>query len=493
LTDASGQRSARLEKLKRLREIGRDPYAHERFDRTHSLRDIHEQFDQLEGTPVAIAGRLVSMRPMGKAVFADLRDQSGRLQVYFKKGDLEDDWEVVDLLDIGDILGVRGEVFRTRTGEESVHVREFRLLAKCLEPLPVGKEKEGHHWGELRDREARYRHRHVDMIASRESFDVLVTRSRMISEVRRFLDGEGFLEVETPVLQYQAGGAAARPFITHHNALGVDLELRISLELYLKRLMIGGVEKLYEIGRVFRNEGLSTRHLPEFTLLELYQAYVQLEDIMELVERLFLHVAETCLGGPVISTPEFELDLSKPWRRVRLLDAIEQETGLKPDAFDTLESAKAAGESVGLDTTDEIIAGGIIEKVMERFVQPKLVEPTFLVEYPLETSPLAKKVPGNPRMTRRFEGFIAAQEVANAFSELNDPIDQRERLTLQAEQRAAGDEEAHPLDLEFLYAVDCGMPPAGGLGIGLDRMALVLLGGSSLRDVVFFPTLRPAD
>ncbi|GMV38142.1 MAG: lysine--tRNA ligase [Fimbriimonadales bacterium] len=490
-TEAVGEREVRLAKLAALRQMGRDPYRIERFDRSHPLQEIHDRFAELEGKPVSVAGRVVSHRSMGKVVFVHLADATGKLQIYFRKDDLPEDWQVVEQIDIGDLVGVHGEPFVTRTGEQSVHARRVDVLAKCLQTLPLGKEKEGHQWYGLHDREQRYRYRHLDLIANRESYSRLVTRSKMVSAVRAFLDSEGFLEVETPVLQYEAGGAAARPFVTHHNALGVDLKLRISLELYLKRLLIGGIEKVYEIGRVFRNEGLSTKHLPEFTLLELYQAYVQLEDIMTLTERLFHHVAVSCFGGPVVNVGEAEIDFSQPWRRMKLTDAIEERTGIGKEAFASLESAKKAGESLGLDMSEETLPGGIMEKVMERFVQPHLIQPTFLTDYPLDTSPLAKKTPEDPRFVRRFEGFVMRQEVANAFSELNDPLDQRERLTLQAAQRDAGDAEAHPMDEEFVYAMEAGMPPAGGLGIGLDRMAIVLLGAGSIRDVVFFPTLRP--
>lgn len=493
MSETEGLRETRLRKLLQLRELGRDPYAIERFDRTHELQAVHDDFETLEGKSVRVAGRIVSLRMMGKASFAHLQDITGKLQIYLKMDDLPDDWALVDNLDIGDFLGVEGEAFKTRTGEQSVHARKVDVLAKCLQPIPIGKEKDGHSWYGLSDREARYRHRHLDMIANHESRDLLLKRCKMIAETRNLLNQEGFVEVETPVLQYEAGGAAARPFVTHHNAMEADLKLRISLELYLKRLMIGGIDKVYEIGKVFRNEGLSTRHLPEFTLLELYQAYVQLEDIMELVERLFRHVAETCFDGTSVDNGEFVLDFGKPWARLSLPDAIEEFAGVSPGAFESLASAKAAGEKLGLDMSQETLTGGIMEKIMERFVQPKLIQPTFLMDYPLDTSPLAKKIPGRPGLVRRFEGYVGAQEVANAFSELNDPLDQRERMEAQVTQREAGDEEAHPLDEEFLYAMECGMPPAGGLGIGMDRMAVVLSGVGSIRDIVFFPTLRKEE
>lgn len=482
----------RLEKLQRLREIGHDPYLNEEYPTTHFPDDIRNKFSELEGKPVSLAGRITALRLMGKAAFFDITRGGARMQVYLKKDDVgESLWEVFNLVDIGDIVGTTGEVFKTKTGEISIHAREFKVLAKSLHTLPIGKEKEGHQWYGLQDVEERYRKRYLDLIANADSRETLLNRSRVIAATRRFLDGQGFIEVETPILQTEAGGAAARPFLTFHNALDLELKLRISLELHLKRLLVGGIDKVYEIGRVFRNEGISTRHNPEFTLLELYQAYVRMEDIELLVEELCRYVAREVFGSEVLELHGTRLDFSKPWKRVDLISAIEEQTKIPPTAFDNLDAALEGMRSVGLPTEDEVDVGGIIEKLLERFVEPVLQEPTFVENYPIETSPLAKKRPDNPRLTRRFEGYILGREICNAFSELNDPIDQRERMQLQQEQLLAGNHEANPLDEDFLYALEVAMPPAGGLGIGMDRIAMLMSGAESIRDVILFPTMRP--
>lgn len=482
----------RREKLQTLRAMGIDPYREERYERSHLAAEILQNYDALEGKTVRIAGRIVAMRLMGKASFMHLQDASEKVQVYFRADDLgAERYGLLKLLDLGDFLGVQGEVFRTRTGEITVHVREFTVLSKTLRPIPFGKEKGEQHWYGLQDVEQRYRRRYLDLLVNRESRQILLDRCRIVQATRRFLDNEGFLEVETPVLQPLAGGAAARPFLTHHNALDVDFHLRISLELYLKRLIVGNIEKVYEIGRVFRNEGMDRRHNPEYTLLELYQAYANLEDIMHLVERLFYHVCLEVRGEPFIEYNGQKVSVAPPWRRARLLDLIEHYAGVRPEEFATLQSAKAAMERKGLPTEEEYTVGGIIEKLLERFVQPNLIEPTFVTDYPIETSPLAKKHPQDPRFTRRFEGYVACQEIANAFSELNDPDDQRERFEAQMRLRAEGDEEAHPYDEDFITALEYGMPPTGGLGIGMDRMAMVILGAESIQDVIFFPQMRP--
>lgn len=482
----------RREKLQTLRAMGIDPYREERYERSHLAAEILQNYDALEGKTVRIAGRIVAMRLMGKASFVHLQDASEKVQVYFRADDLgAERYGLLKLLDLGDFLGVQGEVFRTRTGEITVHVREFTVLSKTLRPIPFGKEKGEQHWYGLQDVEQRYRRRYLDLLVNRESRQILLDRCRIVQATRRFLDNEGFLEVETPVLQPLAGGAAARPFLTHHNALDVDFHLRISLELYLKRLIVGNIEKVYEIGRVFRNEGMDRRHNPEYTLLELYQAYANLEDIMHLVERLFYHVCLEVRGEPFIEYNGQKVSVAPPWRRARLLDLIEQYAGVRPEEFATLQSARAAMERKGLPTEEEYTVGGIIEKLLERFVQPNLIEPTFVTDYPIETSPLAKKHPQDPRFTRRFEGYVACQEIANAFSELNDPDDQRERFEAQMRLRAEGDEEAHPYDEDFITALEYGMPPTGGLGIGMDRMAMVILGAESIQDVIFFPQMRP--
>jgi lysyl-tRNA synthetase class 2 len=480
----------RLEKLQKLREQGLDPFAIERYPITHTLQAAHDQYAELEGQTVSVAGRIFSIRPMGRATFAHLMDSTGKLQIYLKADELGDRYDLIDLWDIGDYLGVKGFMFKTRTGEITVHVQEFTLLAKAIRPVPFPKEKGEQRWYGLHDVELRHRQRYLDLLVNPDSRRRLLARCRMVSAIRHFLEGEGFLEVETPVLQPLAGGAAARPFVTHHHALDRTFQLRIALELYLKRLLIGGIDKVFEIGRVFRNEGISTRHNPEFTMLELYQAYANLEDIMELVERLFRYVAEQVFGTTIFEMHGVQVDLSQPWQRVRLMDAIRDHTGLTEADFDTLEQAIRAAERLGIHVERKDTIGGIIEKVLEKCVAHHLQQPTFIYGFPLDTSPLAKREPDNPRFTRRFEGYLFGQEVANAFSELNDPLEQRERFLAQLKLREAGDEEAHPFDEDFLRAMEYGMPPAGGLGIGIDRMAMLLTGTDSIREVIFFPQMR---
>ncbi|MCX8052493.1 MAG: lysine--tRNA ligase [Armatimonadetes bacterium] len=505
----------RLEKLNRLREIGRDPFAIERFERRCAIKrdeasfevepystDIIAAFEESEASEtqkttqapeidVRIAGRIVSLRLMGKAAFAHIQDRKGRIQIYFKQDDLGDDYEIVKLLDLGDFIGINGFVFRTRTGEITVHARELIVLAKSLRPIPFGKEKGEQHWYGLQDVEQRYRQRHVDLITNHEARETFEKRSRIIRAIREFYDNRGYLEVETPVLQLVAGGAAARPFLTYHNALDHEFKLRISLELYLKRLVVGGLERVYEIGRVFRNEGIDARHSPEYTLLESYEAYAQLEDVMDLVEELFRHICRSLYGGTTFEYQGAAIELAGPWKRLPILEGIQQYAGVTPDVFDSLETALAAMKNLGLPTDQENMVGGIIEKIHERFVQPNLVQPTFITDFPIETSPLAKKRQDNPRLVRRFEAYVAKQEVANAFSEINDPLDQRERFEHQMKMRAAGDEEAHPMDEDFLRALEYGMPPTGGLGIGIDRLVMVLCNETNLRDVILFPTMKP--
>ena len=643
-------REIRLSKLARMRELGHDPFAAEEFKRTHSAAELLERFDELSGAAgtnqpapssdsehnpqtVAFAGRVVSYRDMGKAGFAHLSDGDGKIQVYCRKDELgEVAWELYQLLDIGDHVGVRGYMFLTKTGEKSIHVQEFVPLSKSLQTLPIGKEKDGQQWYGLEDVEQRYRHRHLDLITNPEARKMLLDRARVVSAVRRYFDSQGYLEVETPMLQVVAGGAAARPFTTHYNAYDIDVKLRISLELYLKRLICGDIPAVYEIGRVFRNEGVSNRHNPEFSLLEFYEAYTNLEGMMKRVEELFAYVArdvyrttrfyregnryrpsfsrssqadrfgfdeeelstfgrgdiyvlrlperftelepgretevEVPAGEPLISHPDgffafarslgfrvstkergyvefscdrvvelgwsngavetltpgvywaevdprayepdpqsLEIDLnpidfSKPWRRVDLLDEISRLSGLDRSDLSELSVAKAAiqakgvlekahalGDHIALDK--ETSLGGLIEKLLEVFVEPTLQEPTFVVGYPIETSPLAKKDPNNPRMTRRFEGYVLGREMCNAFSEINDPIDQKERFEQQASEIAKGDDEAHPYDEEFLYALEGGMPPTGGCGIGMERLAMVFTGAEHIREIMFFPMMKP--
>ena len=618
----------RLEKLQQLRDLGLDPYATEKFQIDHSAKHLLENFDNLadlsDDTPteekprISFAGRLVSMRLMGKAAFAHLSDGEERIQVYFRKNELEEfnpnAWEAFKLLDIGDHVGITGPLFKTRTGEPSLHTYSLTPLSKALHNLPLGKEKDGEQWYGLTDVDQRYRHRHLDLITNKEAREMLLNRSRIVSEVRRFFDARGYLEVETPLLQLEAGGAAARPFLTHYNAYDLEVKLRISLELYLKRIICGDVPKVYEIGRVFRNEGVSNRHNPEFTLLEWYEAYANLEDMMMCVEDLFRHVAEKTLGGTVVGDSnaeriqrnlsailyddaltiidipdnltctvfhrsdlhngiddvsgkpleleplsffngtvamkegsasftrskfgfnivcveecEFEVlhnnendspkqtfklnpgcyffynkervtfggsrsrkvDFGKPWHRVDLMTAIHERSGIAPEELTNMDDAKAAMKRVGLPTEKESNLGGIIEKLLEHFVEPHLQEPTFVVGYPIETSPLAKKDPNRPGFTRRFEGYVLGREICNAFSEINDPIDQRERFEQQLGERSKGDDEAHPMDEQFLYALESGMPPTGGCGIGIDRLVMLLTGAEHLREILLFPMMRP--
>jgi lysyl-tRNA synthetase, class II len=506
--------TTRIEKLNKLKEAGRDPFAIERYERSAVLNDEHgaqsevrpltldviaafEKVEPAEGLEttarldVSLAGRVVSVRLMGKAAFVHIEDRAGRMQVYFKRDDIGDDYELVKGLDRGDFIGVKGFIFRTRTGEVSVHATEFVILSKSIRPIPFGKEKGDEHWYGLQDVEERYRRRYLDLITNHESRQTFVRRSLILRAVREFYDSRGYLEVETPVLQSVAGGAAARPFSTYHNALEHEFHLRISLELYLKRLIVGGLERVYEIGRVFRNEGISTRHNPEFTLLESYEAYANLEDIMDLVEDLFRHACRAVHGGTTFKHQGTVIDLAGPWKRLPILEGIRRYAGVDPKEFDSLDTARAAMERSGLSIENEHMIGGIIEKMHERFTQPNLIQPTFITEFPLETSPLAKKCPGNPNLVRRFEVYLAKQETGNAFSEINDPLDQRERFEGQMKMRDAGDEEAHPMDEDFVRALEYGMPPTGGLGVGMDRLVMILCDQDSIRDVVLFPQMKP--
>jgi lysyl-tRNA synthetase class 2 len=496
-------REIRLAKIARLRELGLDPYGIEKFEMSHTVTRVVESFEKLDDIPLRVAGRLHSMRVMGKAAFADLHDGESKIQLYFRKDDLgETLWEVVGLLDIGDHVGVEGKTMVTRTGERSIHVSALWPLSKPLHALPLGKAKDGEHFAAIADTELRYRHRHLDLIANPDARRMLVDRMRITRAVRHYLDENGYLEVETPLLQVVAGGAAARPFLTHYNAYEMDVKLRISLELYLKRLICGDLPRVYEIGRVFRNEGISNRHSPEFTMLEFYEAYTDLEGMMERVEGLFRSVAEEVYGTAVVSVPMrderdeetgayVELDFGKPWRRVGMLDEISRLSGIPIENLRDYQTAKSSMAKVGLPTEHEHSLGGILEKLLEHFVEPTLIQPTFVVGYPIETSPLAKKVPGDPSMTRRFEGYVLGREVCNAFSEINDPVDQRERFEQQVAERDKGDAEAHPMDEEFLYALECGMPPTGGCGIGIDRLAMTLTGARHIREILLFPMMRP--
>ena len=484
-SDLNELMKVRRQKLQDLLDRGVDPFG-ERFDRTHSTKEISEEFESLEGKDVSLAGRVMAKRGHGKAAFAHIQDLSGQVQVYGRINDLGEQYEVFDSLDVGDIIGVHGSVFKTRRGEVTVACKELQMLCKSLRPLP---EK----WHGLRDVELRYRQRYLDLVVNPEVKDVFVLRSRIIKAMRDFLDAKGFLEVETPVMHPIAGGATARPFITHHNALDMDLFLRIALELHLKRLLVGGFEKVYEIGRIFRNEGISTKHNPEFTMLELYQSYADYNVMMELVEEMVAHVAQEVLGTMRISYQGEEIDLTPPWTRMTMLEAIEEFVGIDFSAADDLQSLEEIARDFEIQSDQPLTKGRLINEVFEHSVEPRLIQPTFIIDYPIEISPLAKRKPENPEFTYRFEGFIGAFELANAFSELNDPLDQKERFESQMRLREAGDDEAHTMDEDFLRALEYGMPPAGGLGVGIDRLIMVLTDSPSIRDVILFPTMRSRE
>ena len=480
----SEQEQIRRAKLQRLVDEGRSPYLLTRYDRTHSSRQVTQGFDALEGQEVAVAGRMMSRRIMGKASFATLLDGEGAIQCYVRRDDVgEDGYADFKGYDIGDLLGVRGTVFRTRTGEISVHAQEVTLLSKSLKPLP---EK----WKGLKDTDLRYRQRYVDMIVNPQVRDVFIKRSRIIRELRAFLDGEGFMEVETPVLHNQAGGAAARPFITHHNTLDIDMYLRIALELHLKRLVVGGFERVYEIDRVFRNEGMDTRHNPEFTMLEAYQAYTDYRGMMDLCENMMRTVARRVNGTAVCRLDGVEYDLEKPFARMSMVEAVRRYAGVDFDQVPDTQAARALAQERGLHFEERHQKGDILNLFFEEYVEDKLVQPTFLTGHPVEISPLSKKDPAHPGYTERFELFIGGREYCNAFSELNDPIDQRQRFEYQEFLKAHGDDEASGVDEDFLNALEYGMPPTGGIGIGVDRFVMLLTGASTIRDVLLFPTMK---
>jgi lysyl-tRNA synthetase class 2 len=475
----------RRAKLVRLRDAGRDPFRVTRFDRTHLASEIRKAFESLEGNQVRVAGRLVAQRRHGKATFADLQDLSGTVQLLFRIDQLgEERYGELRDLDDGDIVGVAGNVCRTRTEEITIAVTDFALLAKALRPPP---EK----WHGLRDVEIRYRQRYLDLIANDDSRRIFIVRSRVIGSLRRFLEERGFLEVETPMMQPLHGGALARPFVTHHNALDIDLYLRIAPELYLKRLIVGGLDKVYEMGRVFRNEGISTRHNPEFTMLEAYQAYADYRTIMELIESMVAQAAVDALGSTRLERDGCEIELSPPWRRVSLYAAIEEKVGVGAERLETADSAREVCSELGLPAGPELVLSTMIDNIFERFVQPTLIEPTFVTDYPTAVSPLAKARADNPKLAERFEPFVAGLELGNAFSELNDPEEQRGRFEQQAQARVAGDQESHPMDDDYVLALEYGMPPTGGLGLGVERLVMALTGAPSIRDVILFPQMRP--
>ena len=485
--DVSEQYRIRLEKLQALQAAGEDPFLRTKYDVTHHSEEIKANFDKLEGQTVSIAGRMMSKRIMGKASFCNVQDLAGSMQAYVARDSLGDDpYKAFKKLDIGDIVGIRGEVFKTKTGEISVHASEVTLLSKSLQVLP-----EKFHG--LTDTDMRYRQRYIDLIMNRDVRDTFVKRSQIIRAIRQYLDAQGFMEVETPMLVSNAGGAAARPFETHFNALDTDVKLRISLELYLKRLIVGGLERVYEIGRVFRNEGLDTRHNPEFTLMELYQAYTDYHGMMDLTENLYRHVAQTVLGTTKIVYNGVEMDLGKPFARITMVDAVKQYAGVDFNAIHTLEEARAAAKAHNIEFEQRHKKGDILNLFFEEYAEAHLVQPTFVMDHPIEISPLTKKKPENPEYVERFEFFMNGWEMANAYSELNDPVDQRARFAAQEELLAQGDEEANHTDEDFLYALEVGMPPTGGIGFGIDRMVMLLTDSPAIRDVLLFPTMKPLN
>ena len=478
---------ARRDKLAELQAAGKDPFQITKYDVTAHSMEIKDHYDQWEEKEVSIAGRMMFKRVMGKASFCNLQDLQGRIQVYVARDSVgEDAYKEFKKLDIGDIVGVKGTVFTTKTGEISVHASEFTLLSKSLQVLP-----EKFHG--LTDTDLRYRQRYVDLIMNEDVKDTFIKRSKILAAIRKYLGGEGFMEVETPMLVSNAGGAAARPFETHFNALDEDLKLRISLELYLKRLIVGGLERVYEIGRVFRNEGLDTRHNPEFTLMELYQAYTDYHGMMDLTENLYRFVAQEVLGTTKIVYNGVEMDLGKPFERITMLDAVKKYSGVDFNEIHTLEEARAAAKEKHVEFEERHKKGDILNLFFEAFVEEHLIQPTFVMDHPVEISPLTKKKPENPEYTERFEFFMNGWEMANAYSELNDPIDQRERFKAQEEQFAAGDEEANHTDEDFLNALEIGMPPTGGIGFGIDRTCMLLTDSAAIRDVLLFPTMKSLD
>lgn len=475
----------RRDKLKQLKEEGRNPYLVEKFERTNFTKEIVENFEDFEDKSVTIAGRVMARRGHGKVTFLDIQDSTGRIQAFLKIDNLGDEYNDVKLLDIGDIVGITGEVFKTQMGEVSVRAENFKILTKSLQILP---EK----WHGLQDQDLKYRQRYVDLIMNPSIKETFLKRNRIIKEIRNYLDDRGFLEVETPTLNTIAGGANARPFITHHNTLDIDMYLRIANELYLKRLVVGGFDKVYEMGKMFRNEGMDTTHNPEYTAMEVYAAYEDYNDMMELTENLVATVAEKVLGKTVIEYDGVELDLTPPWRRISMVEAVKEYAGVDFANIETDEEAIKVAEEKGLTLEpSKKTRGNIINEFFEEFCEEHMIQPTFVTGHPVDISPLAKRNPEDPRYTNRFEAFINTKEIANAFSELNDPIDQRERFTAQIEAKRLGDDEAHPMDEDFLNAIEVGLPPTGGLGIGIDRLIMFLTGETSIRDVILFPTMKP--
>ena len=477
----------RRDKLKELQDNGKDPFVITKYDVTHHSQEVKDNFETLEGQSVSLAGRVMSKRVMGKASFCHIQDLQGTIQSYVARDSIgEEEYKAFKKMDIGDIVGLKGEVFKTKTGEISIHASEITLLSKSLQILP-----EKFHG--LTNTDIRYRQRYVDLIMNPEVKDTFIKRSQILKEIRNFLDGRGFMEVETPMLVSNAGGAAARPFETHYNALDEDVKLRISLELYLKRLIVGGLERVYEIGRVFRNEGVDTRHNPEFTLMELYQAYTDYEGMMELTESMFRYLAEKVCGSAVIQYNDTVIDMSKPFERITMIDAVKKYSGVDFAQVATDEEAKALADERHIEYEAHHKKGDIINLFFEEYCEDKMIQPTFVMDHPVEISPLTKKKPENQELLERFELFIYGREMCNAYSELNDPIDQRERFAAQEEAFAAGDEEANHTDEDFLNALEIGMPPTGGIGYGIDRLVMLLTNSQAIRDVLFFPTMKSKE
>ncbi len=477
----------RRDKLDKLVEEGKNPYEVVKYDKDAYAQVIKDNYADYENKEVSLAGRLISKRIMGKASFAHLLDCTGSIQLYVSRDDLGDEnYAAFKKTDIGDIIGIKGVVFTTKMGEISVHCKSVDLLSKSLLPLP-----EKYHG--LKDTDLRYRQRYVDLIANPEVKKTFITRSRIISAVRSFLDAQGFIEVETPILNTIAGGATARPFITHHNTLDIDMYMRIAPELYLKRLIVGGFEKVYELGRNFRNEGMDTRHNPEFTMIEMYQAYTDFRGMMDLTEKIFGHIADTVIGSRKITYQGVEINLESPWERLTMIEAVKKYVGIDFDATEDLDELKAQAKKAGVEFNDDITWGKLLYECFDQKVEEKLVQPTFVYDYPVDVSPLAKRKPSDKRMTERFEFFITGKEFGNAFSELNDPIDQKERFMAQVRQREKGDDEAQMMDEDYVTALMYGMPPTGGLGIGIDRAVMLFTDSASIRDVLLFPTMKPIE
>ena len=484
-TDLNEMLQIRRQKLKELQDQGKNPFLIEKFNPDHHTTDITDNYDEFEGKEVTVAGRVMSKRGHGKISFMDIQDMKGRIQILSKIDELgEEAYKIISYLDMGDIIGVEGEVFKTQSGEISIKAKKLTLLSKSLQILP---EK----WHGLKDPDLRYRQRYVDLIVNPEVKETFLLRNKIIRKIREYLDNLGYLEVETPILGNIAGGANARPFLTHHNALNIDMSLRIANELYLKRLIVGGFDKVYEMGKMFRNEGMDTRHNPEFTNIELYEAYADYNDMMEITENLVAYVAKEVLGTTKVEYQGKTIDFTPPWRRIKMQDAVKEHTGVDFDKINTDKEALEVAKEHKLEIKPGMTRGHVISEMFEEFCEQYMDQPTFVIGHPVEISPLAKRNPDDPRITNRFEAFANCWEIANAFSELNDPIDQRERFEEQLRQKEYGDDEAHPMDEDFLNAIEVGLPPTGGLGIGVDRLIILLTNQASIRDVIFFPTMKP--